>query len=174
MLRNSVVVLVAAIVALTGPIRAQDALKATAPPEPKEMVQLFSKDLQGWDGNPRLWSFKDGIVRGETKTVRQAIEHCATDHLSHRLVWLGFSQRGAVWFIYLMAFALGVAGIMLRNSTRGFDSVLGLMLGGSIVALVVALMVTAENRQAEMQRRMNEIHPLPAADETPEEFRKTA
>lgn len=31
------------------------------------MVPLFNgKDLDGWDGDPRLWSVKDGIVRGET------------------------------------------------------------------------------------------------------------
>jgi len=117
------------------------------------------------------------IVRGETKTLRQVIEHCAPDHLSHRLVWLGFSQRGAVLFIYVMALSLGLAGILLRNSTRGFDSVLGLMLGAGIVALVVALMVTAEQRQAALQRRMTEIHPLPEVDEAlmpQEDLRKTA
>ncbi len=117
------------------------------------------------------------IVRGETKTVRQIIEHCAPDHLSHRLVWLGFSQRRAVLFIYLMAFALGIAGILLRNSTRGFDSVLGLMLGAAVVSLVVVLMVTAEGRQAALERRAREIRPLPPVDEaeTPqEEMRKTA
>jgi hypothetical protein len=38
-----------------------------APPEPTGMVQLFNgKDLTGWDGDPRLWSVKDGAIRGET------------------------------------------------------------------------------------------------------------
>jgi hypothetical protein len=38
-----------------------------APPEPEGMQPLFNgKDLEGWDGDPRLWSFRDGIVRGET------------------------------------------------------------------------------------------------------------
>lgn len=46
---------------------AADAPKPTAPPEPDGMVQLFKgNDLTGWDGDARLWSFKDGIVRGET------------------------------------------------------------------------------------------------------------
>ncbi len=28
---------------------------------------LFNgKDLSGWDGDPRLWSVKDGVIRGET------------------------------------------------------------------------------------------------------------
>src|SRR5262245_14020670 len=41
--------------------------KATAPAEPKDMKQLFNgKDLKGWEGDTRLWSMKDGVVRGET------------------------------------------------------------------------------------------------------------
>ncbi len=37
------------------------------PPEPDGMVKLFNgKDLTGWDGDPRLWSVKDGALRGET------------------------------------------------------------------------------------------------------------
>ena len=44
-----------------------EAPKPTAPPEPEGMVSLFNgKDLTGWDGDPRLWSVKDGVVRGET------------------------------------------------------------------------------------------------------------
>ena len=39
----------------------------TAPPEPADMVSIFNgKDLKGWDGDPRLWSVKEGAIRGET------------------------------------------------------------------------------------------------------------
>ena len=38
-----------------------------APPEPAGMKALFNgKDLTGWDGDPRLWSVKDGAIHGET------------------------------------------------------------------------------------------------------------
>ena len=39
-----------------------------APPaEPANAKVLFNgKDLTGWDGDPRLWSVKDGIIHGET------------------------------------------------------------------------------------------------------------
>ena len=38
-----------------------------APPEPAAMKALFNgKDLSGWDGDPRLWSVKDGALRGQT------------------------------------------------------------------------------------------------------------
>lgn len=86
------------------------------------------------------------ILRGETTTVLQVIEHCAPDHLSHRLVWFGFSQRKAVLFIYLMCFVLGISGILLRNSENTMDSVIALLQGGSVVSLIVLLMLTAEKR----------------------------
>jgi hypothetical protein len=38
-----------------------------APPETGDMQSLFNgKDLTGWDGDPRLWTVKDGVLRGET------------------------------------------------------------------------------------------------------------
>lgn len=38
-----------------------------APPEPAGMRVLFNgKDLTGWDGDPRLWSVKNGVLHGET------------------------------------------------------------------------------------------------------------
>jgi len=41
--------------------------KQTAPAEPDGMKQLFNgKDLAGWEGDTRLWSFREGVVRGET------------------------------------------------------------------------------------------------------------
>ncbi len=38
-----------------------------APPESPEMRKLFNgENLDGWDGDPRLWSVKDGVIHGET------------------------------------------------------------------------------------------------------------
>ena len=87
------------------------------------------------------------ILRGETRTLRQVIEHCAPDHLSHRLVWIGFSQRKAVLFIYVIALGLGVTGILLCHTRNEFDSVLGLVQGFAIVFIVMTLMATAARRQ---------------------------
>jgi hypothetical protein len=43
------------------------------PPEPGEMQSLFNgRDLSGWDGDPRLWSVKDGAIRGETTAENKA------------------------------------------------------------------------------------------------------
>lgn len=55
----------ACLLAADGPV--------TAPSEPKEMQSLFNgKDLAGWDGDPRLWSVKDGVLRGETTAENPA------------------------------------------------------------------------------------------------------
>ncbi len=97
--------------------------------------------------------------------MRDVIEHCAPDHLSHRLVWLGFSQRRAVLFIYVMAFVLGLSGILLRNGTRGFDSALGLAQGLAVLTLIVVLMLTAGSRQAQLERTMVAMRPRPAGEE---------
>jgi hypothetical protein len=44
-----------------------------APAESGEMRRIFNgKDLSGWDGDPRLWSVKDGAIRGETTAENRA------------------------------------------------------------------------------------------------------
>lgn len=46
---------------------------ADAPPEAPGMKSLFNgKDLTGWDGDPRLWSVKDGVIHGETTEANPA------------------------------------------------------------------------------------------------------
>lgn len=38
-----------------------------APPESGDMKVIFNgKNLDGWDGDPRLWSVEEGVIRGET------------------------------------------------------------------------------------------------------------
>ncbi len=100
------------------------------------------------------------VLRGETRTFREIIDHCATDHLSHRLVWFGFSQRKAVLLIYLISMSLGVSGILLRNSSSYIDGGLALFQGLSIVAIVVILMAAAARHHgALMKRHIEEFHP---------------
>jgi len=47
-------------------------VRAAAPAQgpgaaPADMVSLFNgTDLSGWDGDPRLWSVRDGVIHGET------------------------------------------------------------------------------------------------------------
>ena len=46
---------------------AADDADRQAPAEPADMKSLFNgEDLTGWDGDPRLWSVRDGVIHGET------------------------------------------------------------------------------------------------------------
>ncbi len=49
------------------------AVAQDAPPEPEGMQAIFNgQDLTGWDGDPRLWSVQDGVIRGETTAENKA------------------------------------------------------------------------------------------------------
>ena len=61
-----------AVVAL-GFNTAMAAAPIEAPPESKGMKTIFNgKDLSGWDGDPRLWSVKNGTIHGETTAKTKA------------------------------------------------------------------------------------------------------
>ncbi len=61
---NRIVYAVALVLSLALSSFAAD---TAAPAESADMKVLFNgKDLTGWDGDPRLWSVKDGAIHGET------------------------------------------------------------------------------------------------------------
>ena len=63
--------LVALLVFSSHALAADDA--QSAPAEPADMKCIFNgTDLTGWDGDPRLWSVKDGALRGETTAENAA------------------------------------------------------------------------------------------------------
>lgn len=75
-------VLLSAVFLFPIALRAEEP-KPNAPPEPEGMVRLFKADsTDGWDGDPHLWSVKDGVVRGETTK-----EHPARGNTF--LIWKG-------------------------------------------------------------------------------------
>ncbi|MCC6486174.1 MAG: undecaprenyl/decaprenyl-phosphate alpha-N-acetylglucosaminyl 1-phosphate transferase [Candidatus Hydrogenedentes bacterium] len=109
------------------------------------------------------------IVRGETRTLHDVIAHCAPDHLSHRLVWIGFSQRKAVLFIYLISASMGVSGILLRNSSSLLDMMLALFQGLAIVCIVIVLMATAARRhQAHIDAEVAKLRPVAVGEDPPD------
>src|SRR5690606_17906327 len=94
-------------------------------------------------------------------SVRAVVEHCAPDHLSHRLTWLGFSQRKAVAIIYLMSLALGISGSLLRNSESLVDLTLALFQGLLIVTIIIVLMAAGARAHARAEAQ-------PKAEMTPQ------
>lgn len=68
---RSLMFVVASLTALH--IALADQPPSAAPAEPADMERIFNgKDLAGWDGDPRLWSVKDGAIRGETTDANPA------------------------------------------------------------------------------------------------------
>ncbi|MDX1964672.1 MAG: DUF1080 domain-containing protein [Pirellulales bacterium] len=66
MLRTFVCTFLLAAIGLTC-LSAAESVSPTVPPEPEGMQPLTNgQDLTGWDGDPRLWKFVDGVIRGET------------------------------------------------------------------------------------------------------------
>ena len=52
--------------------RAADGPSPAAPPEPEGMKKIFNgENLDGWEGDTRLWKVVDGVIRGETTANAQ-------------------------------------------------------------------------------------------------------
>ncbi len=52
--------------------QAADKLPSPAAPEaPQGMQELIGENLDKWEGDKRLWSVKDGVIRGETTKEKQ-------------------------------------------------------------------------------------------------------
>jgi len=60
-------------------------------------------------------------------------------HLSHRLVSLGFSQRAAVMFLYLITFALGLGAASLTDATPAHTLLILVQFLAFIAAILILL-----------------------------------
>ena len=86
-----------------------------APPEPSNMKQLFNgKDLSGWDGDPRLWSVRNGAIRGETTPENPA-------HGNTFLIWKGGVLKDFELRLSFRCTAANNSGIQYRSThlTKG-------------------------------------------------------
>lgn len=79
------------------------------PPEPKDMKSIFNgKDLAGWDGDPRLWSVRDGAIRGETTAENPAQGNTF-------LIWKGGVTRDFDLRLSFRCSAANNSGIQYRS-----------------------------------------------------------
>ena len=91
----------------------------TAPPEPADMKMLFNgKDLTGWDGDKRLWSAKDGTLRGETTKENPTYGNTF-------LLYVGDTGKPVVFkdFELRLSFRIdhGNSGVQFRSVHKPFD-----------------------------------------------------
>jgi hypothetical protein len=79
------------------------------PFRPDEMQVVFNgEDLTGWDGDPRLWSVKDGVIRGETTAENRANGNTF-------LIWKGGVLKDFELRLSFRASATNNSGIQYRS-----------------------------------------------------------
>lgn len=90
---------------------------AMAPAEPADMRSIFNGvDLNGWDGDPRLWSVKDGAIHGETTA-----EGAANGNTF--LIWQGGRTKDFELRLSFRCNATNNSGIQYRSRHIDDDSV---------------------------------------------------
>ena len=52
--------------------------------------------------------------QGLTPNIREIINYCGKDHLSHRLLGLGFRQGRVVLLLYVLSLCLGLGAVLLK------------------------------------------------------------
>ena len=80
-----------------------------APAEPAGMTRIFNgQDLTGWDGDPRLWSVKDGAIHGETTAENPANGNTF-------LIWTGGVTKDFELRLSFRSIAANNSGIQYRS-----------------------------------------------------------
>ena len=91
---------------------AAEVAQGKAPVPSGGFVPIFNgKDLAGWDGDPRLWSVLNGVIRGETTTDKPAQGNTF-------LIWRGGKLRD---FTLKLKFRIrdGNSGVQYRSQDLG-------------------------------------------------------
>jgi len=88
------------------------------------------------------------IHRGDVKNLHDWVAYVGRDHLHHRLMYLGLSQKQAVWAIAGLSMVTGLAALSLVEAN---NQVIWLLLGQSMVIymLLSFIMVLAAQRVEE-------------------------
>lgn len=86
--------------------------------------------------------------KGVTTSLSEIIAFRGKDHLSHRLVSLGLSPRGAVLFMYLFSLCALIGAIVLKNA-RPIDAALLLVQFLFIFLIIIRLMSLRDREQAD-------------------------
>jgi hypothetical protein len=103
------ILLPAAILCKAPPLRAAELSEVS---DEAGFVSIFNgKDLNGWDGDPRLWSVRDGVIRGETTQEKPAPHNTF-------LIWRNGTLRD---FVLKLRFHIhsGNSGVQYRSKDLG-------------------------------------------------------
>ena len=116
---TTIACIVIGMLAPTPPVEAGEPDPTKAPGNESAFTTIFNgKDLTGWDGDPRFWSVRDGILRGET-TLEKAAEH------NTFLILHGQEPADFVLKLKFRIMADGNSGVQFRSRDLGDWEVAG-------------------------------------------------
>lgn len=78
--------------------------------------------------------------QGLTLSLREIINYCGKDHLSHRLEGLGFKQKRVVILLYILSLCLGLGAIMLKVEVNEYDAAI-LIIQALLIILIMAVLL---------------------------------
>ena len=93
-----------------------------------------------------LYTTLDRVGTGRVKSVYEWMEYTDTDHLHHRLVALGFTEKQTVLFIYLLTLLLGISALVLTRTRATHDAFILLLQGLAIFIVIAILMLVGGSR----------------------------
>jgi len=85
------------------------------------------------------------IRNGQAKTFFGLLTCVNKDHLHHRLLFLGFAPKEALFIILIMSTCLGVSALIIMNQ-RFTEAILGMLQAILILGLIVVLMLKGRER----------------------------
>lgn len=77
---------------------------------------------------------------GLTPTIQEILNYCGKDHLSHRLMGLGFNQRQVVILLYILSLSLGLGAIMLKVEVNEYDAAI-LIIQALLIILIIGVLL---------------------------------
>ncbi|MCA9441725.1 MAG: undecaprenyl/decaprenyl-phosphate alpha-N-acetylglucosaminyl 1-phosphate transferase [Candidatus Omnitrophica bacterium] len=83
---------------------------------------------------------------GVTRTWIEAVRHCARDHLSHRLVFLGLSPVQAVLVLHAVAIFMALSAIIMRADENPSLTYMHLLQAG-MVLLILGVLIKVGSRK---------------------------
>src|SRR4051794_30487845 len=116
MQRIACLIIAAALVIVSFSIAlAADAPSADSSSQGKDLFN--GKDLEGWDGDPALWSVEDGVITGRT-TPEKKLQH------NNFLIWKGGTLKDFELHVKYKI-ANGNSGVQYRSTDNGDHKVSG-------------------------------------------------
>jgi UDP-GlcNAc:undecaprenyl-phosphate GlcNAc-1-phosphate transferase len=85
------------------------------------------------------------IKNRQTNNLLLLLTKANRDHLHHRLLFMGFARKEAVYIISILTTCLGVSALIIMNQEL-IDALLGLLQAVLILGLIVALMLKGRDK----------------------------